>query len=592
MNAHKAKKKAEEAAKKAAKQGVTPASAAAPAKVAKGAAPAAASAAAPAAAIAVLADGDDAPLVDDDTLIAQVPRGTRDTLPESMAIRKKAFNIIEGVFQRHGAVAIDTPVFERWKTLMGKYGEDSKLIFDLALQGGEERCSLRYDLTVPFARFIASHGISNIKRYHIARVYRRDQPVMSRGRFREFYQCDFDIAGVYPLMFADSDAIKAMCEILDALPGIGPFAIRLNHRKLLDGMMTRCGVPDDKLRPICSAIDKLDKEAWWCGATNEAAAKANCTCVKHEMTRLKGLHEAVADKLGELVKIKGEPRGVMAKLRAVEGFAAPNADGTESLAGEGMRELEVLFTYLEALNCLERICFDLSLARGLDYYTGVIYEAGQTGPSAVGSIAAGGRYDGLVGMFAGRKVPAVGVSIGIERILTIMEEAERQRAEGKVRAKATQVLVTSIPLKADPAAMGPEAEAAATAAAEADAITRMRVTASLWNAGLAAEYRFGLAPGWTTQVKDAAADGVPYLLVLGAIGSGAVTAKDDTASNPGFGRIYKRVMDPAERNKGHQLGELVKLEDAPKRLKEILDAEAAAELQQQAAPAAAAAAQA
>lgn len=117
----------------------------------------------------------------------KVPKGTRDSTPEQMAIREQAFSIIKGVFLRHGAVGIDTPVFELKETLTGKYGEDSKLIYDLADQGGE-LCSLRYDLTVPFARYLATHGVSNIKRYHIARVYRRDNPAMNKGRFREFYR--------------------------------------------------------------------------------------------------------------------------------------------------------------------------------------------------------------------------------------------------------------------------------------------------------------------------------------------------------------------------------------------------------------------
>jgi len=129
----------------------------------------------------------------------KVAKGTRDATPQQMAIREKAFGIIKGVFMRHGAVGIDTPVFELRETLMGKYGEDSKLIYDLADQGGEI-LSLRYDLTVPFARYIATAGIKNIKRYHIARVYRRDNPAMNKGRFREFHQCDFDIAGVLNLL--------------------------------------------------------------------------------------------------------------------------------------------------------------------------------------------------------------------------------------------------------------------------------------------------------------------------------------------------------------------------------------------------------
>ena len=140
-------------------------------------------------------------------------KGTRDMLPTQMAIRERAFNIIKGVFKKHGAVEIDTPVFELKETLMGKYGEESKLIYDLEDQGGE-LLALRYDLTVPFARYVALHNFPSIKRFHIAKVYRRDNPQMNKGRFREFYQCDFDIAGTYGLMIPDAEVLKVLVEIL------------------------------------------------------------------------------------------------------------------------------------------------------------------------------------------------------------------------------------------------------------------------------------------------------------------------------------------------------------------------------------------
>ena len=138
-----------------------------------------------------------------------------------MAIREKAFEKIRNVFFKHGACEIDTPVFELKETLMGKYGEDSKLIYDLQDQGGE-LLALRYDLTVPFARYLAGERTQQIKRFHIAKVYRRDQPKMSKGRFREFYQCDFDIAGDYALMFPDAEVLTVVCEILTDLD-IGQF---------------------------------------------------------------------------------------------------------------------------------------------------------------------------------------------------------------------------------------------------------------------------------------------------------------------------------------------------------------------------------
>lgn len=374
----------------------------------------------------------------------KIPKGTRDTTPEQMAIREKAFKIILGTFRAHGAVGIDTPVMERKEVLTGKYGEDSKLIYDLADQGGE-MLSLRYDLTVPFARYIASHKVTNIKRYHMARVYRRDNPAMNKGRYREFYQCDFDIAGNYGKMIPEAECMKVLSDILSKLQ-LGGFKIKLNHRKLLDGMMAVCGVPAEKFRTICSAIDKLDKAPW--------------SDIKDEMVLEKGLDATVSDKIGTYVTRPptADPFDMIHELRKDQAFSA-NADIKQALD-----ELELMFKYMRALGCLQYISFDLSLARGLDYYTGVIYEAVLTDTDQVGSIAAGGRYDNLVGMFSGTQVPAVGVSVGIERIFAILEGLERSR--GTIRATSTQVLVASIGNGLLP--------------------NRMKVCAALWKAGILA----------------------------------------------------------------------------------------------------------
>lgn len=358
-----------------------------------------------------------------------------------MVIRDKIFSTITDVFKRHGAVTIDTPVFELKEILSGKYGEDSKLIYDLADQGGEI-CSLRYDLTVPFARWLAmNRDISSIKRYHIAKVYRRDQPAMTKGRMREFYQCDFDIAGNYDSMLPDAEIVRITTEIFEGLGWKGRYTIKLNHRKILDGIFEVCGVPTDKIRTISSAVDKLDKLPW--------------AEVKKEMTEEKGLAEVVADKIGEYVVLKGQ-KDLLSKLQ-VDAELSKNASMVA-----GMAEMELLFTYLESFNALSNVSFDLSLARGLDYYTGVIFEVVTEGsapgsassatnsaatgavqkatkkpskkkggddpdedrssdPSVgVGSVAAGGRYDNLVGMFSGKtQIPCVGISFGVDRIFSI-----------------------------------------------------------------------------------------------------------------------------------------------------------------------------
>ena len=408
----------------------------------------------------------------------KIPKGTRDFLPEQMAIRERAFSAIVGVFKRHGAVPLDTPVFELRETLMGKYGEDSKLIYDLADQGGE-LLSLRYDLTVPFARYLAMHSVGNIKRYHIARVYRRDNPQAARGRYREFYQCDFDIAGTYPTMMPDAEVLKVMTELLSSVD-IGAFAIKLNHRKLLDAALECAGVPASKFRTICSAVDKLDKEPW--------------SEVRREMIEDKGLTTQQADAVGTFVQLRadvGQPRQLLARLTA-----ADSPFGSHAGAAAALAEMGTLFDYLEAMECLQHFSFDMSLARGLDYYTGAIYEAVLVDSGVnVGSIGGGGRYDNLVGMFSGKVIPAVGVSVGIERIFAILEERTRAKSGGVIRATDTQVLVATI---------GPGL-----------APRRMAVASSLWQAGIRAEYLFAAAPNMQKQLTHALESGIPLVVIFG-----------------------------------------------------------------------------
>uniref|UniRef100_A0A3P8X955 histidine--tRNA ligase n=1 Tax=Esox lucius TaxID=8010 RepID=A0A3P8X955_ESOLU len=372
------------------------------------------------------------------------------------------------------------------ETLTGKYGEDSKLIYDLKDQGGE-LLSLRYDLTVPFARYLAMNKISNIKRYHIAKVYRRDNPAMTRGRYREFYQCDFDIAGQYDPMIPDAECLKIVHEILSELE-LGDFRIKVNDRRILDGMFAVCGVPDDKFRTICSTVDKLDKMSW--------------EDVRSEMVKEKGLSEEAADQIGQYVSMQG---GKDLAERLLQD--AKMSQSKQACAG--LTDMKLLFSYLELFQVTDKVVFDLSLARGLDYYTGVIYEAilTQNGPApeagekgeegvSVGSVAGGGRYDGLVGMFdpKGRKVPCVGVSIGIERVFSILEQKAEASAE-KVRTTETQVMVAS---------------------AQKNLLEeRLKLTAELWNAGIKAEVMYKKNPKLLSQLQHCEDSGIPLVAILG-----------------------------------------------------------------------------
>jgi len=406
----------------------------------------------------------------------KIAKGTQDYHPEQMMIRDKAFEIIRRVFKSHGALEIDTPVFELKATLTGKYGEDSKLIYDLADQGGE-MLALRYDLTVPFARYLALHEVGNIKRYHIGKVYRRDQPQLSKGRFREFYQCDFDIAGSFARMVPDSECLCVASEILSALP-IGSFAIKLNHRRLLDAILDLCGVPAEKFRTICSAVDKLDKAPW--------------EDVKKEMVEDKGLSENIADKIGVFVLQKGNPWDMYKSLMESKVF------GDHTGANEAMEDLKILFGYLDAMDKLHYISFDLSLARGLDYYTGVIYEAvSMNEGTQVGSIGGGGRYDNLVSMFQkpGKVTPCVGVSVGIERVFALMEERLREKQGGSIKQPNVQVLI---------------AQAGKNMMTE-----RMKIGKLLWDSKISAEYNQQENPKLKGEIEKALDRDIPFMVIIG-----------------------------------------------------------------------------
>uniref|UniRef100_A0A023FZT0 histidine--tRNA ligase n=1 Tax=Amblyomma parvum TaxID=251391 RepID=A0A023FZT0_AMBPA len=419
-----------------------------------------------------------AQLADDEPhkFVLKTAKGTRDHMPSQMALREKVFSTIIACFKRHGGEAIDTPVFELKDTLTGKYGEDSKLIYDLADQGGEI-LSLRYDLTVPFARFLAMNKISNIKRYQIGKVYRRDNPAMTRGRYREFYQCDFDIAGQFDLMLPDVECVRILVEILQDL-GFNNFAVKVNHRDILNGMFEYCGVPADNFKTICSAVDKLDKLPW--------------EDVRKEMVLEKGLAEQVADRISQFVVRKGGRELVAALLS--DGLA------TNASVKRGLDEMQLFFDYCDLYGIASKVSFDLSLARGLDYYTGIIFEAVLTDEKqpgeAVGSVAAGGRYDNLVGMFdaKGRAVPCVGISVGVERIFTLLE-AKALAEETKLRTNETEVFVAS--------------------AQKQLVRERMKICSDLWDHGLKVEHSYKLNPKLLAQLQYCEERSIPLAVIIG-----------------------------------------------------------------------------
>jgi histidyl-tRNA synthetase len=295
---------------------------------------------------------------------------------------------------------------------------------------------------------------------------------MSRGRYREFYQCDFDIAGPnYGKMIPEADVIKVVVEILTQLP-VGGFNIKLNHRLLLDAIVNLSGIKDDLYKTVCSSVDKLDKEEW--------------ATVKKELLE-KGINEEQSDKLWSFVQLKDKPKVLLEKLKANNELQS-NQKGKTAL-----EEMGILFDYLEILGTDKYCTFDLSLARGLDYYTGLIYETVLTDTDKVGSISGGGRYDNLVGMFSGKQIPAVGVSIGIERIFNILEEKYKDSPD--IRSVETEVFVAVIGKNLTK--------------------ERFKVLNDLWDHGIKAEILYNENPRMDKQMDYTINNKIPFMVFIG-----------------------------------------------------------------------------
>jgi len=286
-------------------------------------------------------------------------------------------------------------------------------------------------------------------------------------------------------MIPDAEVLKVLIDTLKNLE-IGNFEVKVNHRKFLDAIIEISGCESSKFKPICSSVDKLDKEPW--------------EAVRKELITQKGLTEEQCDKLGRFVNLKNKPRVLLNKLKA-EGYFEGHAGGLRTI-----EEMDVLFGYLENLGVIDNVAFDFSLARGLDYYTGLIYEAVLTDGANVGSIAGGGRYDELVGMFSGKNIPAVGVSIGIERIFAILEE--KFKGGNALRETNTQFLVASL---------------------GGDLTNeRMSIASELWKNGFNCEIMYKKAPKSNQQFEYALSQGIPYVIIIGQdeIAQGKVKVKN------------------------------------------------------------------
>ncbi len=411
--------------------------------------------------------------------MVHLPKGTRDLLPEAMIRRQSVVKTVTEVFARYGFAPQCTPAFERIETLTGKYGDDGeKLIYRILKRGeggkrGEVDLALRYDLTVPLARVVAMNPDLRMpyKRYQVQPVWRADRP--QKGRYREFYQCDVDTVGTTDPI-ADAECLAVLSDCLAAL-GFTDFRIRLNHRALLSAMVADVGASEGETG-VLVALDKLDK--------------IGRDGVDAELQR-QGLTQAARDRLWALLEAPGDD--ALAHLEAELG----------EVAAEAVASMRSVLALAHGMGVdPAHLHFDPTLARGLDYYTGPVFEAVISEPN-IGSIAGGGRYDGLIGMFCKRDVPAVGISLGLERILVVMEELGMFE---DVRSQ-TKVLVT---------VFSPELRAQSL-----EAVTHLRA------AGVNAQIAMDSAK-LGKQFKRADALGIPYAVVIGPdeAEAGTVVLKD------------------------------------------------------------------
>ena len=398
----------------------------------------------------------------------RVPRGMRDILPQKMILREYVIGVIRQVFEEFGFEPLQTPAIELRETLMGKYGPDAeRLIYEAGHSGGKEELALRYDLSVPLCRVLAQYPelIKPFKRYQIAPVWRAERP--QKGRYREFYQCDADTVGSAS-MLADAETLALTYEILSRL-GFRGFVMYLNDRKLLNGIGQYAGVSGEQLPGLYRSIDKLPK--------------IGLEKVEEELRR-NLIPENAIRRMLELLQIEGTSQEILARLRVVlAGYPA---------AMEGLAEVAEILGYLEALGIPERFYqFSPAMVRGLEYYTGPVFETIVEEPK-IGSLTGGGRFDKLVGMFIERSLPATGTTIGIERIIDVMEELNMFPPE--VGRTVTQVLVTRF---------SPEL-----------VTESLRLADALRKAGLKAEMYFEDEP-LARQIRYADRRGIPFVAVLG-----------------------------------------------------------------------------
>jgi histidyl-tRNA synthetase len=433
-----------------------------------------------------------------------LPKGTRDFSPQEMVKRNYIFDTIKTVFKKYGYAEIQTPSMENLATLTGKYGDEGdKLIFKI-LNSGEflndpkkksfdfaqddnsnklvsliSEKALRYDLTVPFARYVVMHqnDISfPFKRFQVQPVWRADRP--QKGRYREFYQCDADVVGS-PSLLNEAEFVLIYHEALSKL-GLKDFTIKINNRKILSGIAEIIGKPE-LIVDMTVAIDKLDKIGFD-GVTKELIER--------------GFTEADIDKLKPVILLEGSN---IEKLESLKSVLA-----TSEVGQKGIEEIEKVFEYISHLTShVSNLELDITLARGLNYYTGCIFEV-KTNEVAMGSIGGGGRYDDLTGMFGLKDLTGVGISFGADRIYDVLEELELFPASAE---QGTKVLLSNFDAEAETYALP--------------------ILSALRNAQISAEL-YPTAAKLKKQMSYADDKNIPFVILIGGdeIQSGKLTLKD------------------------------------------------------------------
>ena len=422
-------------------------------------------------------------------------KGFQDLLPEELIPRKAAIASIEGVFQRYGFAPLETPALEHLDVLLGTGGEETnKELFRQESPEGEP-IAMRFDLTVPFARLLAQYPDklkAPFRRYAIGPVWRADKP--GPGRFRQFTQFDIDAAGSKSVA-VDAEIIAIMCEVMDAL-GVSDYRVVINNRKVIDALLSSCGIDDlDRQKHVLRVIDKL--------------AKAGMDNVRLELGPGRiddsgdpipgvGLDADTIEKVVTFVGLKGGTRSEVVDRLA---HALPETEAS----ADAVSEMRALAEALEALGASEaHAVFDPSLARGLDYYTGPVFETVLPSAPEFGSVMGGGRYDGLVSRFMDRAIPSTGMSVGLDRLLAALTHL------GLVSTERTTVQALVVSLGGVP-----EAES-------------LRIASELRAAGIRAEAYFGKKKSMKVQLSHADHYEIPVAVIVGGdeLAAGVVSVKD------------------------------------------------------------------